>query len=531
MREKVGSGIDWSEGVPFGRYVIHDRIASGGTASVHLARLGGAGGFSRVVAIKKLHEHVASDPKFVIMLLDEARLVASLRHPNVVPTLEIVEEGESIALVMEYVAGLPLSDIVKLLAARNEPIPTATAITIAAHVLHGLDAAHEAVDASGRKLHIVHRDVSPQNVLVGTDGLARIVDFGIAQASHRLQTTQAGEVKGKVAYMAPEQLNGDAVDRRSDIFAVGVVLWEMLTSQRLFYERSEGQTVSNVLHKKVAPPVSAGFASSALNQIVLRALERDPDRRYASCADMADALEDTMSLVKPRELGAWVERTESPQLAERKAMVRRIEAQAAACPPPPSTRISRFLAAAAAEQPLRVEVPPRVEPARVEVPPRVEPPPPEPEPVTAPPPPLADTVRPKIRKVRSSIDSAITHVRVGSKREIDEIRKLYEAGEIATALVRAETVRVEEQLTLTSVPQVNVSPGELLGLPLDHRAGFMLTRVDGASDVEAILNVAGMPETEAFELLEKLLTIGVLSITGDTAPHEGDDATLPPRAR
>ena len=517
MRQKVPSGIDWSEGVPLSRYVVYDRIASGGTASVHLGRLAGVGGFARIVAIKKLHEHVATDPKFVAMLLDEARLLSSVRHPNVVTTQDIVEDGTIIALVMDYVAGVPLFDAMKALAERGEPIPTPIALALAVHTLQGLDAAHEAVDGAGKKLEIVHRDVSPQNILVGTDGLARIIDFGIAQGAERLQTTQAGEVKGKVAYMAPEQLNGERIDRRSDIFAVGVVLWEMLTSKRLFFEKTEGHTVTNVLHKKVEPPIHAGFATTALNSVVLRSLDRDPNVRFQTCADMADALEESMAIAKPREVAAWIERVDPARLAERRAMVRRIESLAIEAPQPSSQRISRLLAAVSETERFPPRSPPKpVAPAKPAPPPaRTEPP----------------TVRPQIRKVRTSSDSAITNIRIGSKGEIDEIRRLYEAGNVAAALVRAETVRVEERLAPSSIPRVNLSLTELLKLPLDHRAGFMLTRVDGATDVESILNVAGMPHGEAIEVLDKLLTVGAVSIVGDRGVDPSDDVTLPPNRK
>jgi eukaryotic-like serine/threonine-protein kinase len=183
------------------RYVLHDEIASGGMGAVHLARLRGARGFARTVAIKRLHPHVARDPDVLAMFLDEAHLAARVRHPNVVATLDVVAQGDEVFLVMEYVEGESLSRLQK-----TPEIPLAIASAIVCDMLHGLHAAHEAVSERGEPLQIVHRDVSPQNILVGLDGATRVVDFGIAKAASRLQTTRDGVIKGKLRYMAPEQI-------------------------------------------------------------------------------------------------------------------------------------------------------------------------------------------------------------------------------------------------------------------------------------------------------------------------------------
>src|ERR1700722_19086734 len=210
-----------------GRYVIYGKIAQGGMASVHLGCLQGAAGFSRTVAVKRLHSHLAEEPEFLSTMIDEARLAARIHHPNVVPTLDVVAEGGELLVVMEYVRGESLSRLLRAESGRERrvPLPIASAIMVAA--LHGLHAAHEATSDRGTPLGIVHRDVSPQNILVGVDGVARIIDFGVAKAAGRLQTTRDGVVKGKVPYMAPEQLAALEVTRLVDVYAMGAILWEM----------------------------------------------------------------------------------------------------------------------------------------------------------------------------------------------------------------------------------------------------------------------------------------------------------------
>src|ERR1700722_14969633 len=225
-----------------GRYALYAEIASGGMATVHLGRLMGTGGFSRTVAIKRLLPQLARDPDFVAMFMDEARVAARIRHPNVVPTLDVLAADGQLLLVMEYVHGESLGRLLRTLRAERKRVPPAIASAILCGALHGLTAAPEAKSSGeGEPLGIVHRDVSPQNVLVGVDGVARVLDFGIAKAAGRTQTTREGNVKGKFAYMAPEQMNGEAVGRATDVYAAAVCLWETLTGERLFDADTEGQ--------------------------------------------------------------------------------------------------------------------------------------------------------------------------------------------------------------------------------------------------------------------------------------------------
>jgi serine/threonine-protein kinase len=309
---------------------MYEAFAVGGMASVHLGRMTGPGGFSRTVAIKQLHSSFGADPAGVSTLLDEARVASRVQHPNVVSTLDVVVEGADILLVLEYVHGESLA---RLLAAAPRPPPIAVVNSVVAAALHGLHAAHEATAENGEPLGIVHRDVSPQNVIVGVDGMARVLDFGIAKARGRLQTTQEGQVKGKLAYMAPEQIRSGEVSRQTDVFAAGIVLWEALTGTRLFAGDNEGQVIMNVLGASVPPPSSLRPEIGAeLDAIVLRALERDRGSRFATARELAVALE-ARGIAAASSVGQWVEETARDTLERRAARVAAIEQPAPAAEP------------------------------------------------------------------------------------------------------------------------------------------------------------------------------------------------------
>ncbi len=309
-----------------GRYALYGEIAAGGMATVHFGRLVGAVGFSRTVAIKRLHPQFAKDPDFVAMFLDEARLAARVQHPNVVTTIDVVPLDDEVFLVMEYVHGEALSKLIRAARRKGDLVPPAIATAIMAGALHGLHAAHIAKSERGEPLNIVHRDVSPQNILVGLDGVARVLDFGVAKAAMRAQSTRDGQMKGKVSYMAPEQLRGKGVDRRTDIFAAGIVLWEALTGRRLFDGDDPGEVLTKLLEAVIPAPSSVEARVPAeFDAIVMRALDRDPDRRFDTARDFAIALEQTAAISLPRHVGEWVESIGGEPMQRRAAQVAEIE--------------------------------------------------------------------------------------------------------------------------------------------------------------------------------------------------------------
>jgi eukaryotic-like serine/threonine-protein kinase len=295
-----------------GRYDLVAEIASGGMATVYLARLSGVGGFQRNVAIKCLHPHLARNLEFVEMFLDEARLAALIHHPNVVPIQEVEERDQGYYLVMDYIEGDTFASLLSRSASLGRQVPLEIALRVLIDTLVGLDAAHELRDARGAVVGLVHRDVSPQNILVGTDGVARITDFGVARAASRLSATRAGQLKGKLAYMAPEQAGGEEeVDRRADVFSAGVVLWEALAFRRLFKASNEAATLTRVLTEPIVSPAEINpSVPEAIARVCMKALERDLNRRYVSCAEFADALEraavEARALATTREVAAFV---------------------------------------------------------------------------------------------------------------------------------------------------------------------------------------------------------------------------------
>jgi len=322
-----------------GSYAVYDAIAAGGMATVHYGRLLGPVGFSRTIAIKRLHAQFARDPEFRSGFLDEARLAARVRHPNVVPTLDVVSTDDELFLVMEYVPGESLARLIRTAAGLGQIVPPEIVAAIMCDVLRGLHAAHEATNERGQPLGIVHRDVSPQNVLVGTDGHARVLDFGVAKAAGRLQTTREGQVKGKLAYMAPEQLRAKAVDRRTDVFAASVVLWEALTGRRLFGGNTQEDIVTQILEGRVETPSEAVSKEEAdesslamiraLDAVTLKGLSLRADDRYDSAQVMAQAIPKALERIgRPAGIaavGEWVEGFAKEALAKRAKEVAEIE--------------------------------------------------------------------------------------------------------------------------------------------------------------------------------------------------------------
>jgi serine/threonine-protein kinase len=332
-REVDATPLDAPEPHVVGRYAIHGKIASGGMASVHFGRLAGVAGFSRTVAVKRLHAHLAQDPSFRSTMIDEARLAARIHHPNVVSTIDIVLDNGELLLVMEYVRGESLARLLRTESERRRRAPRAIASAIILGALHGLHAAHEATSDRGTPLGIVHRDVSPQNILVGVDGVARVIDFGIAKAAGRIQMTTEGAVKGKLAYMAPEQLaSGDnrlatgEVTRAADIYAVGALLWEILAGRRLFTGENDAQRAIQVLLGAKDPPSRyAPNVPPLLDALVMKALAFDPADRFATAMEMAEELRRVVVPAFSTDVGRWVDDVASKALARRGAELADIE--------------------------------------------------------------------------------------------------------------------------------------------------------------------------------------------------------------
>lgn len=278
----------------FGRYRLAYQLASGGMGTVYLARAAGPAGFEKLVALKRIHPHMATDRRFVSMFLDEARIAAQIQHPNVCSVIDFGEVDGSYFLTMPFILGESMNRVIGTAARASgavaELLPLVAA-RLVADACEGLHAAHELRDESGRSRDVVHRDVSPHNLMVGYDGVARVLDFGVASARDRHYQTTTGEVKGKFAYLAPEQIEAQKVDRRADIWALGVVLWEAVTARRLFARESMAATIRCVTTMQV-PSVRelAPHAPAALDQVVQKALARDPAERYPTARAMGKDL-------------------------------------------------------------------------------------------------------------------------------------------------------------------------------------------------------------------------------------------------
>ncbi len=280
-------------GAKLGRYEILAKLAAGGMAIVYVARAHGVAGFERLVAIKVLHSNLAHEEEFIKMFLDEARLAASIRHPNVVPTIDISDSEKSgYFIVMEYIEGDHLGQLLSSATKTGEKIPVPVVLRIICDALGGLGAAHDLVDEHGKPQNLVHRDVSPHNIMVGRDGVARLTDFGVAKAEDRLTHTRDGQVKGKLAYMAPEQAASGTTDTRSDLFSMGVILWEGLTGQRLLRAESTAATLHKLLHAEIRKPSTVDPALAPLDPVLEKALARDPAQRFQTAEEFARALED-----------------------------------------------------------------------------------------------------------------------------------------------------------------------------------------------------------------------------------------------
>lgn len=309
-----------------GRYELLVELASGGMATVYVGRQRGAAGFQRLVAIKRMHRHISAVPELAASFMDEARIASLIRHPNVVNVHDVHEADGEHLLVMDYVDGTSLAHVMRSARQRKTRVPRPAALRILIDALYGLHAAHEQESLDGKPLGVVHRDATPHNILLGTDGTARLTDFGIAKAAERTVHTGTGLAKGKFRYMAPEQARAGALDRRVDVFAVGIVAWELLTGERLFKGESDVEVLLAVSEGNYPPPSRFDSAvPAALEATVMRALAVDPNERFPTAKAFAEALEayarESGDLCSPSEVARLVDEFCGTEIRERRQLI------------------------------------------------------------------------------------------------------------------------------------------------------------------------------------------------------------------
>jgi eukaryotic-like serine/threonine-protein kinase len=294
-----------------GRYELLMPIAAGGMAMVWAARLKGTRGFQKIVAVKTMLPKLSEDDQFEKMFLDEASLASNIRHPNAVEILDLGEQDGVLFLAMEWIDGVPLNQVMKA-AKQRGGVPPTVATRIVMQASAGLHAAHELTDGKGKLIGLVHRDISPQNILVTYDGVAKVVDFGVAKATALGDgATQAGQLKGKVSYMAPEQVRGEPIDRRVDVFAMGIVLYALTTGKHPFRKESEGATLFAITAPEPVIPPRKFLPDypQALQEVLLKALEKDREQRFQSASELLKALDralPTGARGSDEEVGAFV---------------------------------------------------------------------------------------------------------------------------------------------------------------------------------------------------------------------------------
>jgi serine/threonine protein kinase len=322
--------------IPFGKYYLLERINVGGMAEVFRAKAYGVEGFERLVAVKRILPNIAEDKEFIRMFVDEAKIAVQLNHANIAQIFDLGVVDQSYYIALEHVHGRDLRAIFDRCRQKTEPMPIAQACFVIMKVCEGLDYAHNKRDQSGRELNLVHRDVSPQNVLVSFEGEVKLIDFGIAKAAGKGSKTQAGILKGKFGYMSPEQVRGLPIDRRSDIFSCGIVLYELLTGERLFVGESDFSTLEKVRNVEILPPSTYNRRiPDELERIVLKALAKDVEDRYQNAIDLHDELQAFVytagEFYSRKDLAAWMKGTFAREIEEETA---KLEAYRQIAPPP-----------------------------------------------------------------------------------------------------------------------------------------------------------------------------------------------------
>jgi len=343
--------------IPFGKYTLLERINVGGMAEVFRAKAFGVEGFERVVAVKRILPNIAEDQDFITMFIDEAKIAVQLNHANIAQIFDLGVVDSFHYIALEHIWGRDLRAIFERCKQRGEPMPVAQACFVAMKMCEGLDYAHNKRDGGGREIHLVHRDVSPQNVLVSFEGEVKLIDFGIAKAAGKVGQTGAGILKGKFGYMSPEQVRGLPIDRRSDIFSCGIVLYELLTGERLFVGESDFSTLEKVRNVEILPPSTYNRRiPDELERIVLKALARDVEDRYQNAIDLHDELQAFVytagEFYSRKDLAAWMKRTFAKEIEDEAQKIEQLKhagppdptpsaakrartAQAVSVPPPP----------------------------------------------------------------------------------------------------------------------------------------------------------------------------------------------------
>ena len=309
--------------IPFGKYLLLERLAVGGMAEVYMAKSFGVEGFEKLLAIKRILPTMAEDDDFIEMFVDEAQIAGQLSHASIVPIYELGKIGESHYIAMEFVWGKDLLQIMNRFRRLRKRMPPAMVAWVACKMCEALDYAHKKKDRKGNDLNIIHRDISPQNILISYEGEVKLIDFGIAKAASRTTHTQAGVLKGKFGYMSPEQVKGMPVDHRSDIFAVGTCMYEMITSERLFLGESDFSTLDRVRNADVPSPATVvKDLPPELERIIMKALAGDLTVRYESAAELRDHLQQFLSEQRPpfgtSKLAAWLKTAFAADMAKEK---------------------------------------------------------------------------------------------------------------------------------------------------------------------------------------------------------------------
>lgn len=317
--------------IRFGSYYLLEKVASGGMAEVYRAKSFGVEGFERLVAVKTILPSIAANTEFIRMFVDEAKLAGQLSHSNIAQIYDLGRVDDTYFIAMEFVSGHDLKEIWERLRASDARLPLELACYVLTRVCEGLEYAHNKSDPMGTPLHIVHRDVSPQNVIISYEGEVKVIDFGVAKAASSSTETRVGILKGKLSYMSPEQVRGLALDRRSDTFAAGIVLYEMLTGERLFLGDTDFETLEKIRKVEVAPPSLYNRSiPRELEDIILTALQKNPNQRYQSAHELQQALQAFMYAngmrVSQRDISAWMAETFASDLATERTRLERFQA-------------------------------------------------------------------------------------------------------------------------------------------------------------------------------------------------------------